>query len=412
LWNLNFSNLHLIETLLPMKKNSPKKSPVSFGVVGLGNMGSYYARLLQEGKISGARLGATCDCDPATLERATPPGVPTFSGLEAMLASDACEVILIVTPHPSHAPLATLALRAGRHVLLDKPLAVHKAEAEKLLAIPRRPGQQFGLVFNQRTDPWYQKVRAMVREGKLGQIHRVSWTITNWFRTNAYYASGTWRATWNGEGGGVLINQSVHNLDLLCWIFGMPCNVRALALPGRHHPIEVEDEVSAIFQYADGKFINFVTSTGETPGVNRLEIAGSRGLLTLGDGELLFLQNEIDSTDFLREAREGYVRPEVRRKSIPLPKNRGPQHAGILANFAAAVRGREPLVAPAEEGLHSVELINATIQAGLTGKTISLPMSGASYLRFLRQLRHNAKPRKDTRVVDRSGWSTSHHFGQ
>jgi predicted dehydrogenase len=395
-----------------LKSVKKKDAAVRFGVVGLGNMGSYYARLLHQKQIPGAELAAVCDIQLSQCQRAALEGVPTYSCLEQLLLSNKCEAVVIATPHPSHAALATLALQAGLHVLVDKPLTVHKAEAEKLLAVKRKPRQQFGLVFNQRTDPHYQKVREMVQGGELGRIHRATWTITDWFRTNAYYASGDWRATWSGEGGGVLINQSVHNLDLLVWMFGQPQAVQALAIPGKHHPIEVEDEVSAIFRYADGKFINFITSTGEAPGLNRLEIAGSRGLLTLTENTLRFQHNEVDSAEFLQTAKEGYVRPPVWESKIPLPQSRGPQHAGILRNFAAAVRGEETLIAPAKDGLHTVELINATIWAGLTGKLINLPLSSQAYARFLAGLAANSQPRQKLPTVDRSQWGKTHHFGQ
>ncbi|MDD5351134.1 MAG: Gfo/Idh/MocA family oxidoreductase, partial [Chthoniobacteraceae bacterium] len=245
-------------------------NPIRFGIAGLGNMGGIHARSLLEGQIPRAVLAAVAD----PVADLTPfAGAKPFRSTEEMIASGEIDAILIATPHFAHVPLGIAALERGLHVLVEKPISVDKAAAQSLLAAHTNPAQVFGAMFNQRTDPHFRKIRELIRNGELGAIRRVNWTITNWFRTDAYYNSGGWRATWSGEGGGVLLNQCPHNLDLFQWLFGMPAKVRAHCHFGRYHDIEVEDDVTAYLEYANGATASFITSTGEYPGTNRLEIA-------------------------------------------------------------------------------------------------------------------------------------------
>lgn len=378
------------------KVSSPLQ--VRLGLVGLGAMGRHHARSVFNGEIPGCVLAAVCDVNR---ERGAEfPGLPFFPDHKQLLRSGLIDAVLIATPHYSHTAIGVEALDAGLHVLVEKPISVHKADAEKLLSAHRNRKQVFAAMFNQRTDPCYQKIRAMVRGGELGQIRRIQWTVTDWFRSQAYYDSGSWRATWAGEGGGVLLNQCVHNIDLFQWIFGMPKKVRALCQMGRHHDIEVEDDVTAIFEYEDGTTAVLVTSTGEAPGVNRLEISGERGRLTLENGQLVFLRNEVETSAYSKSTREGYLPPPSWRAEISLP-SRGEQHAGILKNFTRAIlQGEEP-IAPAADGIHSVELINAVLLASLRDKTVELPLSSSEYARLLRELVRKSKTKK--RVVSYQG---------
>ncbi len=261
-------------------------------------MGAHHARTVATGLVPGCTLAAVAD----TNERRTAefPDLPSFSDGRALIRSGHADAVLIATPHYSHVPLGVAALAAGLHVLMEKPIAVDVTGARRLLAAHKDPDQIFAAMFNQRTDPHYQKVRELVRSGELGALHRISWTITDWFRTHAYYASSPWRATWAGEGGGVLINQCVHNLDLFVWMFGQPARVRSLCQLGRFHDIEVEDNVAAIFEFADRTLATFNTSTGEAPGTNRLEVAAERGRLVLEDNRLTLERNERPATEFSR----------------------------------------------------------------------------------------------------------------
>lgn len=377
------------------KANAPypsKISKVRLGIIGLGIMGSSHARLVLNGQVPGCELVAICDQNREAA--AAMPEVPFFSDPKEFLRSGKIDAVLICTPHYDHTSLGIAALKAGLHVLVEKPISVHKADALKLLAAHTNPDQVFAAMFNQRTDPIYQKLRQLVTSGELGQIRRINWTVTDWFRTEAYYAHGGWRATWSGEGGGVLLNQCPHNLDLLQWIFGMPSKIRGFCQLGRYHNIEVEDDVTAYFQYPDGKTLVFITSTGEAPGTNRMEIAAERGRLVLEDGRMDFRRNEIPATEYSRTTAEKFKAPPVWNVSIPLPPNRGEQHLGILKNFTNAILNGETLLSPAHEGIHSVELANAILLSSLEDCWVEFPFSAPRYAKLLDRLKAPRKNKK------------------
>jgi len=361
------------------------------GIIGMGLMGAGHARCLREGLVPGAVLSAACD--PDRHQAGDFPGLPWFDDVPALLRSGTVDAVVIATPHYAHTTAGVAALKAGLHVLVEKPVSVHKADVLKLLAAHRGRRQIFAAMFNQRTDPRYLKLRAMVRGGKLGKIRRINWIITDWFRPEAYYRHAGWRATWAGEGGGVLLNQCPHNLDLFQWIFGMPAKVRGFCQFGRYHHIEVEDDVTAYFEYADGTTAVFIASTGEAPGTNRLEVMGERGRLVLEGGRLEFLRNEVSAAVFSRQSKEKFKAPPLRRIEVPLPPGTGEQHLGILKNFVRAIRRGEKLIAPAGEGLHSVELANAIILSALENRTVDLPLSALRYARLLASLAHRS-PKK------------------
>lgn len=361
---------------------------VRYGIVGLGLMGAGHARSLAEGRVPGGRLAAVCDSDPAREKEF--PGIPFFRDSGALFAAGIVDAVLIATPHYAHTTEGIAALKAGLHVLVEKPVSVDKADALQLIKAHRAPRQVLGAMFNQRTDPRYRKLREMVRGGELGQIRRVNWIITDWFRPNAYYQHAGWRATWDGEGGGVLLNQCPHNLDLFQWIFGMPSRVRGFCQFGRYHDIEVEDDVTAYFEYPDGMTGVFITSTGEAPGTNRLEVTGERGRLVVEGGKFEFLRNAVPTTEFSRRTKEKFQAPPVKPVAVRIPAGAGEQHLGILKNFTAAILRGTPLLAPAAEGLHSVELANAIIMSSVQNRTVDLPLSAAGYRKVLDGLKKSS----------------------
>jgi predicted dehydrogenase len=368
-----------------MKKNSKTR----IGIIGMGLMGTGHARCLRDGLIPGAVLAAACD--PDRRRAGDFPSVPWFDDVPALVRSGAVDAVVIATPHYAHTTAGIAALKAGLHVLVEKPVSVHKADVLKLVAAQRGKHQVFAAMFNQRTDPRYRKLRDMVRGRKLGKIRRINWIITDWFRPEAYYRHAGWRATWAGEGGGVLLNQCPHNLDLFQWIFGMPSKVRGFCQFGRYHDIEVEDDVTAYFEYPDGTTAVFIASTGEAPGTNRLEVMGDRGRLVLEGGRLEFLRNEVPAAVFSRRSKEKFKAPPVQRLEIPLAAGTGEQHVGILKNFVRAIRRGEKLIAPASEGLHSVELANAIILSSVESRTVDLPMSAPRYAKLLASLARRSR---------------------
>jgi predicted dehydrogenase len=370
------------------------KDCVRIGIIGVGGMGSHHARYLQEGKVSRARLAAICDIDPARLKAFK--DVRGYASSDELIASGEVDAVLIATPHYGHTTIGIAALKAGLHVLVEKPISVHKADCERLIAAYRkrpRKSQVFSAMFNQRTSPHFARLRKLIQDGELGEIRRTNWIITNWFRTQAYYNSGGWRATWAGEGGGVLLNQCPHNLDLFQWICGMPSTVHAFCGFGKHHAIEVEDEVTAYLEYPNGATGVFITSTGEAPGTNRLEITGDRGKIILEDGAIKFTRNEIPSNVFLKTSPTGFSTPPVWHVDIPVGGT-ATQHPGITQNFVNAILDHTPLLAPAVEGIHSVELGNAMVLSALTGRKVDIPMSGAAYERVLKKLMATSKIKK------------------
>jgi predicted dehydrogenase len=359
---------------------------VRFGVIGVGNMGTMHARWLLEGKVPRAELVALCDPNPEKLKPF--PGVKTFDSSRKLIRSKIVDAVLIATPHYDHTVIGIDALKNGRHLLVEKPISVHKADCEKLIAAyNQRPdkSQLFAAMFNQRTDPYFLKIRDMIRSGALGEVCRVNWIVSTWFRTAAYYASGGWRATWAGEGGGVLLNQCPHNLDLYQWLFGMPMRVRAFCQLGRYHNIEVEDDVTAYLEHPGGMTGLFVTSTGEAPGTNRLEVTAERGKLVYEENRLTLTQNEMPMSEFSRTTTNGFAAPKATTAEIPLTGH-GDQHVGVLQNFVAAILDGAELIAPGVEGLHSVELANAMLYSSLKQKTIDLPLDANAYARMLKGL--------------------------
>src|SRR5436853_5040665 len=251
---------------------------VRLGIIGMGNMGKFHAEYLLSGQVSRAELTAVCSTSPDKLESYKTKGVQVYDNGERLLASGLIDAVIIATPHYQHTALGIAALEAGLHIMVEKPISAHKADAERLIAAARKqPHLVFAAMFQLRTEPRYAKIRKLIQNGELGEVVRVNWIITDWYRTEAYYASGGWRATWKGEGGGVLLNQCLHQLDTLQWLLGMPQRVRGFCQIGRYHKIEVEDNVTVYLEWGNGATGVFISSTGETPGTNRFEICGTRG---------------------------------------------------------------------------------------------------------------------------------------
>jgi len=389
-------SIHSLPDPVP-KNNHFTKSPIRVGIAGIGNMGSAHARSILAGNIKNLELAAVCDPNPKNTDQF--PEAKQFSKPIDLIHSGEVDAVIIATPHYDHTTMGIEALENGLHTLIEKPISVHKADCERLIAAYNKTkGQKnrpvFAAMFNQRTDPTYVKVRELIQNGELGEIRRVNWIITNWFRTHSYYASGGWRATWAGEGGGVLLNQCPHQLDLFQWLFGMPTTVHAFAEFGKYHDIEVEDDVTSYMEFKNGATGVFISSTGEAPGTNRLEITAERGRVVIENGKIEFLRNEIPMLEFSRTTESMFAQPNIWKVEIPVSSGHGPQHNGILANFADVILDKAKLIAPAQEGIHSVELANAMLLSAFTGKTIKLPLNGRLYERHLKEKIKNSKPTK------------------
>ena len=369
---------------------------VRLGIIGMGNIGKHHADYLLDHKVARAELVAVTGNATTLPEKYR--SLQVLRDGAGLIQSGAVDAVIIATPHYQHTVLGIAAFAAGLHVLVEKPIAAHKADAERLIAAwQQSPHLIFAGMFQLRTEPRYQAIRHLLQT-ELGAVVRVNWINTDWFRTEAYYTSSAWRATWRGEGGGVLLNQALHNLDTLQWLCGQPKSVRGFCQFGRFHDIEVEDNVTAYLEWANGATGSFVSSTGEAPGTNRLEIAGTKGRLVLENDRLTFTRNEADMLEFSRTATQGFVKPAVTQQEIPF-ENATLPHAILTQNFVNAILDGDPLIAPGEEGLHSLELANALVWSSLLGENIRLPMDGAGWEATLNQLTAESKVVKKVRAV-------------
>lgn len=372
---------------------------VRLGIIGMGNMGKHHADYLLAGKVARAELTAVCSTSPGKLEKYK--AAKIFDDGEKLIRSGSVDAVVIATPHYQHTTLGIAAFEAGVHVMVEKPISAHKADAERLLAVRRQhPKLVFGAMFQFRIEPRYLKLKKLIDDGELGDIVRINWIITDWYRTEAYYASGGWRATWKGEGGGVLLNQCLHQLDTLQWLVGMPARVRGFCQIGRYHNIEVEDNVSIFMEWKNGATGVFVSSTGETPGTNRFEIVGTRGKIVLENNKLTFTRNDADMIQFSKNAKTGFAKPEIWNVEVPFA-DAPATHAALMQNFVDAILDGAPLLVPGEEGIHSVELANVMLYSSLINQTVELPMDSAAFEKKLQQLIAESKFQK--KVVEVSG---------
>ncbi len=353
------------------------------GIIGMGNMGCGHLRSIVNGECSRLEVTAIADIDPEKVERASKicPSAKTFFTAEGLIESGETDAVLIAVPHYDHPRIAILAFEKGLHVMLEKPAGVFTSQVTGMNNAAKKAGVKFGIMFNQRTDPVYSRAREIVAGGQLGELKRLVWIITNWYRTQAYYDSGSWRATWNGEGGGVLLNQAPHNLDLWQWIFGMPKRIRAFCSVGKYHDISVEDDVTIYGEYENGATATFITTTGDACGTNRLEISGDRGKLVLEDGKLKWWKLKIPEREFCFSSKEGFACPETEYEEFTADGFDG--HPPILNNFADAIYDGVPLIAPGEEGINSLALSNAAYLSSWTGDWADIPVDAEGFEKHL-----------------------------
>ena len=375
-------------------------SPIRIAVIGLGAMGRSHARTILT-EVPEAKLTAVVSAHPGAAEelRAIPGGeeARVFATPEALFEARAADAVIISSVHRLHARQAIAAFRAGLHVLLEKPVGVTTEEAAAVEAAADRAGLAYGVMFNVRTHPLWRTMKRLVDSGELGEIRRTSYIVTDWFRAQSYYDSAAWRATWRADGGGVLLNQAPHSLDVFQWICGMPVRLRAFCGFGRWHDIEVEDDVSCFLEYANGATGTFVTSTGETPGTNRLEIALDGGRVLAENGRLSVTRLSQGCTEYIRTFPGGYGQPEAATEEI-VPEGKAGMHGEVIRAFVSHILRGTPLVADGREGMASLQLACGMILSGWTGETVSLPVDGEKYARLL-EARAAKSPEKTAKPV-------------
>ncbi len=381
---------------------------VRFGIIGCGNMGTAHAKNLADGKIDNGVLSCACDINPEKLnamKETYGESIAYFDDAKTMMQSGMCDVVMIETPHYDHPALAMMAMDLGLHCIVEKPAGVYTLQVKEMIEHAKQASTIVGIMFNQRTNPVYKKMRELIANGTIGEIKRTNWIITDWYRTQYYYDSGSWRATWAGEGGGVLYNQSPHQLDLFQWITGLvPSKVHAHCHFGKWHEIEVEDDVTCYVEYPNGATGVFITTTADAPGTNRFEVTGTKGTL-IAEGTKLTLQElEVDEREHCYAATTGFEKPKMKDPVEWSFEDSGPQHVGICNNIANAILGLEEVYAPAEDGLYGVQLANAMHLSSWLDRAVTLPIDDELFYEELKKRIAISKPHRVRDTTEKLTW--------
>src|SRR3979411_3327211 len=335
---------------------------VRFAVIGVGaNVFNMHDPALRSNNVE---IVGVCDINVEAAERqAERLGCPYFADHRELLAATRPDAVAVLAPHPFHAALAIDCLNAGAPLLVEKPIAVHVAEADRMIAAAAQADRLLAVNLQHRTRGEIRTARKLLESGRLGQIQRVE-MVAIWTRTASYYAQAGWRGTWQGEGGGVLMNQSPHSLDLICHLVGQPSRVVAWNRT-LFHAIETEDTSLSLLEWPNGALGTLLVTTAQAGEPERLEIAGTRGILQLGRGGVHFVEADQDLRDFLKTSPEPFGKPIFRDQDVVLEPGGG-DHTDVYANFLEAIRSGAPLVADGAGGRLSLELANALIYSSQT----------------------------------------------
>lgn len=379
---------------------------VRVGIVGIGNIGTAHANCIYNNEVNGMILGAVCDISPDRQQYCKEKfaEVPVFTDYKQMFSSGLIDAVIVSTPHKLHCDIAIEALQNGLHTLVEKPIDITVSKAKEINNVAKNNGKKFAIMFNQRTNDVFAKARDIVKSGGLGELKRTVWIITNWYRTQHYYDSAGWRATWIGEGGGVLLNQAPHNLDLWQWICGMPCEVTANCEVGKYHNIEVEDDVMLTTRYENGATGVFITSTGEYPGTNRLEISGTLGKIVIENGVLKWWKLPENERDICFNSKElsPYIKCEY--EEYTAQNSNSDAHKQIIQNFTNAILGGEELLSPGTDGIYELTLSNASyLSSWKGGIPIKLPFDNNEFDVMLEEKIKHSKANKETATKNASG---------
>ena len=366
---------------------------VRLGVIGLGAQGGAYADFLAEGRVANMVLGAICDIDSAKKTAAAEkfPGIPFYDNYIDMLEGSEIDAIVTCVPHYLHPEMAIEALKRDIHALVEKPAGVYTKQVKEMNDFAAtKPELTFAIMFNQRTNPLYQKLKSLIDGGEIGSIRRTNWMITTWWRPQGYYDQGAWRATWEGEGGGVLVNQAPHQIDLLQWICGMPKKVYSNVKYGFQRNIAVEDEVTALLDYGNGATGVFITCTHDLIGTDRFEILGDKGKIVVDDSKKITIkrlakpESEMSATMSMHDVAKifmgGNTEELYTEEVIEFESVWGEQHIAVLENFSANIVDGTPLIARGADGINGVALANAIHLSSWLDKEVELPIDEEVYL--------------------------------
>ena len=380
---------------------------VRYGVIGIGNMGTSHSGWLAGGKIPGATLTAVCDIDEKRRAWAKEnlPEVAVFEDYKELLDSSLVDAVISAVPHYLHPEMAIESLKRNINTMVEKPAGVYASQIREMNAeAEKHPDVKFAMMFNQRTNPLYQKVKEILDAGTIGELRRVTWIITSWWRTQKYYDSSAWRATWAGEGGGVLVNQAPHQLDLLQWLCGMPSLMEAHLKYGSHRDITVEDDVTAYFEYPNGATGTFITCTHDALGTDRLEIHGDNGKIIITDSKCVTVKkmdkpedvwnHELDFRQMLALVKGQTQQKLYTEETFECPENWDQQHIDVLINFTNAIAKGEELIAPGAEGIKAVEIANAMFLSDWLGHAVTIPVDDELFYEKLQEKVQEEKNRK------------------
>lgn len=374
---------------------------VRLGIIGIGNMGSGHLKNILEGKVPEMEVTAVADRQEgrrAWAKEHLPESVVIFEEGTDLITAGVCDGVLIAVPHYQHPELTIEAMNHGLHVMCEKPAGVYTKQVREMNEAAEKCDRVFGMMFNQRTNCIYRKMHELVAGGELGAIKRVNWIVTDWYRTQSYYDSGSWRATWDGEGGGVLLNQCPHNMDLIQWICGMPSKVQAFCHNGKWHDIEVEDDVTAYLEYPNGATGVFVTTTADAPGTNRFEITLEMGKLVCENGQLMLHKLSENERTFCKTAKGGFDTPECTVTEVETD-GENEQHVGVLKAFAGRILHGTPLVADGVEGINGLTLSNAMHLSSWLKREVEIPFNEDLFLEELNKRRRESTKKEGTGVV-------------
>ncbi|MBO5798204.1 MAG: Gfo/Idh/MocA family oxidoreductase [Clostridia bacterium] len=379
---------------------------IKLGIIGIGNMGSGHTNNILGGRCPEVELVAVADVNPDRLNwmKEKAPDVARFATAEEMLDSGLINACIVAVPHYDHPRYAMACFERGIHVMVEKPAGVYTKQVKEMNAAAEKADVTFGMMFNQRTNPMYIKMREIMQSGELGELRRVNWLITDWYRPQFYYDSGAWRATWSGEGGGVLLNQCPHNLDLWQWICGMPSSIQVQMKFGRWHDIEVEDDVAAYVEYPNGASGMFITTTGDFPGTNRFEIVCDKGTMVAEGNRLTVTRLATPLSEYDGRERGAFSSPDKEREVLTFD-NGGDQHVGVLNAFAAHILRGEPLIADGTEGINGLTISNGMHLSAFTGQKVSLPLDDDLFYNELMKRVATSRRKADVAAVvsDTSG---------
>ncbi len=368
---------------------------VRIGIIGVGGMGYAHCKIVNS--LPETELTCVSDIDEnVAKERGEEFKVKYFTDYKELIKSGLCDAVIVATPHWFHPEISIFAFENNLHVLSEKPIAVRVSDADKMIEAAKKSKKVFSIMFQRRTEPIIKKAKQIIKSGAIGEIMK-SVCIDPWYRSQAYYDSGTWRATWKGEGGGVLINQAPHTIDLFTLLAGLPKKIEAKTRT-KLHEIEVEDEVSAFLEYENGAWGYYYTSTCEPVGPFHLEITGEKGKIIIREGTLTFYSFECPISEFTKKAPDMWASLKYTEEKIEIKSNIETGHAVIIKNFARAILYGEELIVKGEEGLKSVEFINACILSGKKGKAVEIPVDRKEYDQLMEELVKSSKPKKVVKV--------------